>query len=510
MASKRIRKPPMRYVEDVESPFVNRISKAYSRSQQETDLIGTKECGNDDKTKAQQCTSVDAGRTVADTSNVRSRGKSSRKSTKSSNRTKTLSTHSDDNREKPDFYSSSSEMDLDMCSMSSEDKTFDLPDSSVEDFCEEDEEFQMCSEESRELTFSGVSSSVLDDIPICPWIEISPDRLPRLDLPSGSKDLLIDESLLFDVLEIYETCRNFYRTIRLSPFLFEDFCAALISDEQSLLLAEIHIAFLKLALKNDEEEQVTLSVQDTNNSFNIITHLIEPMTYAEVLRQYVESDMKRFPSEVLNALDGNYPFVDVRRRITVLSWLCDRFLHSADFRSIVRNDGKFNSDEYCRECGKQGDVLLCDGCEACYHLSCANLETVPEGQWFCQVCVLHQVTGVTDSGQLSSRNQRLPFRLNPLGYDRHGRRYWFAVRRIFVQDDVDNSISYYSTLPQLHSLLSRFAVGDLEKELSAAIMNLLPVINEEMRKTQQLTENAASRIGFDGETYLVSENCKCK
>ena len=49
-----------------------------------------------------------------------------------------------------------------------------------------------------------------------------------------------------------------------------------------MLLAEIHIAFLKLALKNDEEEQVTLSVQDTNNSFNIIVQLIEPMTYAEV------------------------------------------------------------------------------------------------------------------------------------------------------------------------------------------------------------------------------------
>lgn len=69
----------------------------------------------------------------------------------------------------------------------------------------------------------------------------------------------------------------------MSPFLFEDFCAALTSEEQSLLLAEIHIAFLKLALKNDEEEQVTLSVQDTNSSFNIIAHLVEPMTYAEVI-----------------------------------------------------------------------------------------------------------------------------------------------------------------------------------------------------------------------------------
>lgn len=55
----------------------------------------------------------------------------------------------------------------------------------------------------------------------------------------------------------------------------------------------------------------------------------------------MESDSRRFPREVLYALDGNYPFVDVRRRITVLSWLCDRFLHSTDFRNIIRNEGKF-------------------------------------------------------------------------------------------------------------------------------------------------------------------------
>lgn len=81
---------------------------------------------------------------------------------------------------------------------------------------------------------------------------------------------------------MYETCRSYYRSVHISPFLFEDFCAALQSDEQSNLLAEIHISLLKLALKSDEEEQITLSVQDMNNSFNIIMQLIEPMTYAEV------------------------------------------------------------------------------------------------------------------------------------------------------------------------------------------------------------------------------------
>lgn len=43
-----------------------------------------------------------------------------------------------------------------------------------------------------------------------------------------------------------------------------------------------------------------------------------------------------------------------------------------------------------------------------------------------------QVHGVTDCETSVHRYQRQPLRMTPLGYDRHGRRYWFAVRRIFV------------------------------------------------------------------------------
>lgn len=119
-----------------------------------------------------------------------------------------------------------------------------------------------------------------------------------------------------------------------------------------------------------------------------------------MLRQYLESDPLRFPTEVLEAVSGNYPFVDVRRRLVVLSWLCDRFLQSSEFRNIIRNEGKLTADENCRECGKPGDVLLCDGCEACYHLSCTNLGNVPEGKWLCQVCELHKVKDVIKERRL--------------------------------------------------------------------------------------------------------------
>uniref|UniRef100_A0A0N4U2G1 Nucleosome-remodeling factor subunit NURF301 n=1 Tax=Dracunculus medinensis TaxID=318479 RepID=A0A0N4U2G1_DRAME len=343
------------------------------------------------------------------------------------------------------------------------------------------------------------------EIPICPWIEIAAEKLPKLELPSSSCDLLIHSHYLFDALEVYETCRCYYRSVRISPFLFEDFCAALQAEEQTNLLAEIHIALLKLALKDDEDDQILLSVQDTNNSFNIMIQLIEPMTYAEVLRQYLESDPLRFPSEVLKAASGNYPFVSVKRRLIVLSWLCDRFLHSLEYKNIVRNEGKILSDEHCRECGKPGDVLLCDGCEACYHLQCANLLSVPDGEWFCQICILHQVRGVTGINSAEFKHLRQPLRLTPIGYDRHGRRYWFLVRRIFVEDDINGTVVYYSTLPQLYEVINLLAVDDFEKHLATAIFDRLHEISSQMRITMELTNE---RNQTKTDPYLVAENLR--
>lgn len=425
---------------------------------------------------------------------------------------------SDEERDKPDFYSDSSDIDCDDVSPVRDRKRRAIDLDFVVDEEELEEEEDDCDMEAETPSVGSrgqaAGTSVIssdEDISMCPWVEIPEDRLPVLELPEGSKDLLLEESLLFQALEVYETCRSYYRSVHISPFLFEDFCAALKSREQSKLLAEIHIAFLKLALKDDEEEQITLCAQDTNNSFNITIQLIEPMTYAEVLRQYVESDPHRFPSEVLESLSGNYPFVDVKNRLIVLSWLCDRFLHSTDFRNIVKNEGKFISDEHCRECGKPGDVLLCDGCEACYHLKCANLDTIPDGQWLCQVCIIHQVRGVTDCESPSAtahRSLRQPLRMTPLGYDRHGRRYWFAVRRIFVQDDVNGTLTYYSTLPQLFLLLSRFVVVDLEKNLSAAILDILPVIAEQMKITLELTKNRATTAKAKLKTFLDVDNVR--
>ena len=80
-----------------------------------------------------------------------------------------------------------------------------------------------------------------------------------------------------------------------------------------------------------------------------------------------------------------------------------------------------------------GDLLCCETCSAVYHLACVDppMEQVPEEDWLCSVCRAHQVKGVTDCISEAERSGLL-CRQEPIGYDRHARKYWFLCRRIIV------------------------------------------------------------------------------
>lgn len=90
-------------------------------------------------------------------------------------------------------------------------------------------------------------------------------------------------------------------------------------------------------------------------------------------------------------------------------------------------------DDHCRVCHKLGDLLCCETCPAVFHLECVEppLEDVPEEDWQCGICRSHKVTGVVDC-VLETEKQGLLCRQEHLGCDRHGRKYWFLARRLFV------------------------------------------------------------------------------
>uniref|UniRef100_A0AC35G5H5 Uncharacterized protein n=1 Tax=Panagrolaimus sp. PS1159 TaxID=55785 RepID=A0AC35G5H5_9BILA len=389
--------------------------------------------------------------------------------------------------------------------------------SSDEGETDNDEEYKIeneevkAEEEEEDADDSDVSfdlSQEDEETIICPWIE--EDDVPQLLLPRPCHDLIVSFNLLMDLIQVYETVTTYYRLIQITPFLFEDFCAAMRVESATKLVADIHIALLKALLRDDEEQQTLYAVTETSVSFQILGQLLEPATYGEVLRQYVESD-SRFPKEIAEILRRNYPFVSIGDRLKVLFWLCEKFVESSIVKQQIKTEGKIINESYCRECAKPGDLLLCDGCEASYHIKCLAMTDVPAGEWYCAVCRQNEVPGATDCEISYEKNEM--HRKSPIGYDRHGRVYWFLVRRIIVEDFAQNAVYVYSTIPAIYELISVLDASHYEARLCANIYRILDKIVEQCDITLKMTHFRRDELGAKiagnkelEQTYIDKDN----
>jgi len=261
---------------------------------------------------------------------------------------------------------------------------------------------------------------------------IDPASIPGpLLLPQSSNDLLIESKYLFQTLEVYEAVRHFGRVLKISTFGFEDFCAALLSKELSPLISEIHLSLLKAVIALDETCQINHGSLEEKDMVSIQIHLIDEFTWPEVLRYYANSDPD-FNFLVPIVEDLNYPTVAIQDTLKVLSWLVNCCMMTPNVREEIANEGLFISDDHCRKCMKMGELLCCELCPAVYHLDCLNpsLDRVPDNEWFCPVCDANKVKGVTDA--LTELDRFQVYRNEPFGSDRHGRVYWFMIRRVIV------------------------------------------------------------------------------
>lgn len=334
------------------------------------------------------------------------------------------------------------------------------------------------------------------------------DGLPELTLPDSSDDLLINGNQLIRCLSVYEILRHFSSSIRLTPFRFEDFCVALLIDEQTYLLSEIHIQLLKSLIREDDLIGTQHGPQDVRDSIAIYLYLCDHLTWPEVLRIYLSSDLKRNSKIIQNCLDESYPFTDLEKKLTLMEYLCDEFLNTQNARDMINNEGKLEHDEHCRVCQRNGEMLMCDNCTAVFHLGCLDppLKQVPDTDWFCPVCKQNQVNGVTDCAN-EYENQLT--RQEPIGWDRHGRKYWFLARRIVVEDGKStNKCWYYSTRLQFDELLSSLDRDCYEKDLYQSLTEFQEDIYRQMAITEKLTKLAKGTR----KSYLevVNEELFCK
>lgn len=297
---------------------------------------------------------------------------------------------------------------------------------------DEDSDYSVESVSSRSTEISHISAeSCYESYRIKTFDFVELPEIAPLTLPPSSDDLLVPNDQVMNALGVYEVLRHFSRTIRLSPFRFEDFAAALIAAEKSVLLDQVHVNLVRACITEDEANGFSFAAHDEKESINLFLYFLDSFTWPETVRSYVNSHPEL--GETAHCVnDETYPLVSVASKLQALCRLTEQFLSSNAVREEVLNEGLFQSEDHCRNCSKMGDLLCCESCPAVFHLHCLKpaLEEVPQGDWLCPICKADKVQGVADC---TLEGERTPgYRNSPLGVDREGRKYWFLVRRIFV------------------------------------------------------------------------------
>uniref|UniRef100_A0A182SQ33 PHD-type domain-containing protein n=1 Tax=Anopheles maculatus TaxID=74869 RepID=A0A182SQ33_9DIPT len=328
-------------------------------------------------------------------------------------------------------------------------------------------------------------------------------EVPPLELPESSKDLLVPTDIVLKCTSIYEIIRRFRHQVRLSPFRFEDFCAAIWSEDQSALLTELHIMLLKGILREEDSQQTHFGPLDQKDSVNIALYLIDCITWPEVLRSYIESDPSLDQSVLKILTTTEYPYVPADDRLYVLQFLTDQFLVTTQVRDDVMQEA-IRYDDHCRVCHRVGELLCCETCPAVFHLECVEppLVDVPKGDWQCNLCKSHKVSGVIDCISTQEKQGMLS-RQEMLGFDRHGRKYWFVVRRIFVENEDSSQVWYYSTVAQFELLLSKLDPDELEADLC---QELDQKYRDDIVRQMTLTETLTNQHKGAKKSYFEVDN----
>lgn len=212
-----------------------------------------------------------------------------------------------------------------------------------------------------EATDSVAGSTSLDKAKLFPRRPKSPEymiddaEVPTLILPESSTDLLVESNDLMSALQVYEVLRRFRSIVRLSPFRFEDFCAALTAsagDDQSNLIVDIHVALIRALLREDDGNNTTFGPQDTKDSITVSMHFVDAMTWYECIRAYLDSDPDsvEFRSAMPLLSRTSYASVTVAERLMLLRTLTDLFLATNRIREELTSEGNIQYDDHCRAC----------------------------------------------------------------------------------------------------------------------------------------------------------------
>lgn len=360
-------------------------------------------------------------------------------------------------------------------------------------------------------------------------------NLPALQLPDSSQDLLLAESdvnaSLLQICSIFEILKHFRNQLRLSSFRVEEFIAALQLDEMNSLCSEIHITLLKVLIKEDEANGTMIGSNEVKDSINIHLYACDTITWPQVLKMYLLARSKGALTtsgrsncgdlearRVVQAIfETSYPVgVQLEKKLAVLQYLCDTFLETNIAREEISNieSMTIKHDDHCRKCHKLGDLLCCDNCPSVFHLHCVDppMSQIPNNEWICHICRAMNIEEI----------ETVTVRKEILGWDRHGRKYWWLCQRLIVDeaqpdDQLDDSqqdepmdempldetqqpaksrVWYYSTRAQFNDLIAALDKVKYEKELVEVLLEMQEEIFKGFDHIYQLTQNAITVKGL--------------
>jgi hypothetical protein len=173
------------------------------------------------------------------------------------------------------------------------------------------------------------------------------------NLPISSNDLSVTPQQALHLATIYEFLRHFSPILRLSPFLFEHFCTSIIQsiDINNKLFSQIHICFLRLLIKQDDDDGITYASEtDIKGIIDLSFVTMDYITWPYILQLYVTSHPQL---KILTTIIKEYPFnTTIEDKIDVLLALCNVTLTTKTIRREFDDTKPKQHDDNCRQCQK--------------------------------------------------------------------------------------------------------------------------------------------------------------
>ena len=152
--------------------------------------------------------------------------------------------------------------------------------------------------------------------------------------------------------------------------------------------------FIEDNVPHNKREKALQVIHDNNYSLMNPKEIIRQIDPTNVSDWTLE-EKEKFRQEIFRTRKN---FKDVIQKMMgkkmgdTIAYYLGYYKKSDDYRllkTVCVEERIEKAKDHCVICDQGGSLLICDGCESEWHMTCAKpaLKTVPESRWECDVCV---------------------------------------------------------------------------------------------------------------------------